>query len=302
MSGLEIMLLVIGAAVFVASFVIPEMNSGNEEADIDVEEKRKEIRAIIDSEMKDAEGRLQDVVDETVNYAVEKSERSLEKVSNEKITAVSEFSETVLGDIHKSYEDTMFLYDMLHDKQKNLHETVMEADKSNAKAIEAKNELEYAAKVAQSALTKSEEAASSQASAPVSAPAPAPAPAPASPAAAEIPASVPASDDSFDVDAFLGEAVKAADKPSGRVIEAAPASAPQVNINEPINDEVPPQSALAALGNMPVVSSVSGNDGGNNNERILELHKMGRSNMAIAKELGLGVGEVNLVIDLFEVM
>ena len=42
------------------------------------------------------------------------------------------------------------------------------------------------------------------------------------------------------------------------------------------------------------------NDGHNSNERILELHKAGKSNMAIAKELGLGLGEVKLVIDLFD--
>ena len=52
---------------------------------------------------------------------------------------------------------------------------------------------------------------------------------------------------------------------------------------------------------MPVVGD-SENAGNNNNDRILELHKKGKSNIAIAKELGLGVGEVNLVIDLFEVM
>ena len=40
----------------------------------------------------------------------------------------------------------------------------------------------------------------------------------------------------------------------------------------------------------------------NNNDRILELHKKGKSNVAIAKELGLGVGEVKLVIDLFKGM
>ena len=38
----------------------------------------------------------------------------------------------------------------------------------------------------------------------------------------------------------------------------------------------------------------------NSNDRILALHKEGKSNMAIAKELGLGIGEVKLVIDLFE--
>ena len=41
---------------------------------------------------------------------------------------------------------------------------------------------------------------------------------------------------------------------------------------------------------------------GNNNEKILELHRMNKSNVAIAKELGLGVGEVKLVIDLYEGM
>ena len=40
----------------------------------------------------------------------------------------------------------------------------------------------------------------------------------------------------------------------------------------------------------------------NHNERILQMHRMGRSNMAIAKDLGLGIGEVKLVIDLFENM
>ena len=41
-------------------------------------------------------------------------------------------------------------------------------------------------------------------------------------------------------------------------------------------------------------------DSQNSNEKILSLHKAGMSNVAIAKELGLGVGEVKLVIDLFE--
>lgn len=43
-------------------------------------------------------------------------------------------------------------------------------------------------------------------------------------------------------------------------------------------------------------------DNSNKNERVLALHKQGKSNVAIAKELGLGVGEVNLIIDLFKEM
>lgn len=37
----------------------------------------------------------------------------------------------------------------------------------------------------------------------------------------------------------------------------------------------------------------------NNNKKILELYNKGLSNIEIAKKLGLGVGEVRLVIDLF---
>ena len=48
------------------------------------------------------------------------------------------------------------------------------------------------------------------------------------------------------------------------------------------------------------ISFMNSRKNGNNNERILELHNQGKSNVAIAKELGLGVGEVKLVIDLFE--
>ena len=40
-------------------------------------------------------------------------------------------------------------------------------------------------------------------------------------------------------------------------------------------------------------------ENGNNNEKILELSHQGKSNVEIAKELGLGIGEVKLVVDLF---
>lgn len=41
-------------------------------------------------------------------------------------------------------------------------------------------------------------------------------------------------------------------------------------------------------------------EGQNNNEKILEMYRQGKSTVAIAKELGLGVGEVKLVINLYK--
>ncbi|MBP3421031.1 MAG: hypothetical protein J6K37_02025 [Lachnospiraceae bacterium] len=233
MTGMEIVLLILGVVVFVASFIIPESKKDIEEQSLELGEEK--VKEIIDVQMKEAKTQLQDVVDETLSYAVEKSERSLERVSNEKITAVSEFSETVLGDIHKSHQEVMFLYDMLHDKQKNLFETAKEVDKTSAKAKETKNELETAAKLIQEEL---------------------------------IPETV-VKEKTFE--ALPIETVRAEES---RVVE------PMAVVEE---ETVEDESA-------------------NNNELILKMHKQGKSNVAIAKELGLGVGEVNLVIDLFEVM
>jgi hypothetical protein len=229
MTGMEIALLIMGALVFVASFLVPEIKSGTTQKDTGLEEKK--IQEIIEKQVKDAKDNLQNAVDETMSYAVEKSERSLERLSNEKITAVSEFSETVLEDIHKSHQEVMFLYDMLHDKQKNLRETVKEVDRTSAMARETKNELETAAKTIQ------------------------------------------------------GELVAE---------EFVPMSAEKISPAEDGGHMIEPTD-------MPVVNGTL--DGtANSNEKILEMHKQGKSNVAIAKKLGLGVGEVNLVIDLFEVM
>ena len=40
----------------------------------------------------------------------------------------------------------------------------------------------------------------------------------------------------------------------------------------------------------------------NHNGKILELFKQGKSEVEIAKEMGLGVGEVKLVVDLYDNM
>ena len=46
------------------------------------------------------------------------------------------------------------------------------------------------------------------------------------------------------------------------------------------------------------MKELTANDPASQNRQILEMHKAGKSNMVIARELGLGIGEVKLVIDL----
>lgn len=97
------------------------------------------IRDIIEKEMGDAKQRVAEVVDETLEYAVEKTERASERISNEKIMAISEYSETVLSDVNKAHQEVMFLYDMLNDKHNNLKETIKHVDKTAKEAEEAAN-------------------------------------------------------------------------------------------------------------------------------------------------------------------
>ena len=112
MSAMEIALLVLGAVFFAASFIVPEMRAASEDAGI----SKDEMKQMLEKELNSAKSQMKDTVEETVSYAVQRTERSLEKVSNEKIMAVNEYSDTVLEEIDKNHKEALFLYDMLNDK------------------------------------------------------------------------------------------------------------------------------------------------------------------------------------------
>lgn len=156
MNWMEVALLIFGVGALAASFIIPA-KSENGDAAQQVDEEL--IRSMIEKEMADAKERVSEVVDETLDYAVEKTERSCERISNEKIMAISEYSETVLADINKSHQEVMFLYDMLNDKHNNLKETVKHVDKTAKEAEEAANAaaIALAAKAKEEAETKAKE-------------------------------------------------------------------------------------------------------------------------------------------------
>ena len=74
-----------------------------------------------------------------------------------------------------------------------------------------------------------------------------------------------------------------------------------VSLNNILSDST--EDTKPSSGKTPAKKTVrrtsdSVNYASNHNEEILRLYKEGKSNVAIAKELGLGVGEVKLVIDL----
>ena len=137
MNWMEAALLVLGIGAFVASFCLPERNKKEEEQEKTIDPEI--IRSLVEKELADAKEKVSEVVDETLEYAVEKTERASERISNEKIMAINEYSDTVLADMNKTHQEIMFLYDMLNDKHKNLKETVQQVDKTAKEAEEKAN-------------------------------------------------------------------------------------------------------------------------------------------------------------------
>ena len=219
MDILEVILLIVGIVIFIGSFLLPAGRSDT--GRIDTDAAKQEIHGLIEEEMKTVRAQVQDKVEETSEDVVEKAERSLERLTNEKIMAVNEYSDTVLQEIHKNHEEAMFLYDMLNNKHANIKDTVSKVDKA-VKAAEDK---------------------------------------------------VKAIDDTPTVKTEETE----------KVIPSA----------EPEKTEEAVSPEIGFMGE-------TAEEGQNNNEKILEMHRQGKSTVAIARELGLGVGEVKLVIDLYK--
>lgn len=311
MNWMEAALLVLGIGTFVASFCLPEKNKKEENSagSIDTEV----IRSLINKEMEDAKTKVTEVVDETLEYAVEKTERASERISNEKIMAINEYSETVLADMNKTHQEIMFLYDMLNDKHKNLKETAQQVDKTAKEAEEKANAAATALAASSAEETKAEKKT----------------PEPVKTQAKKSKTSKPAQEKRKDKNQHITLDMLESVLPKEQLAQIEikedkkknepeqfralqPDKLPEIkefsfaeqapHIERPQNQEsqaANPENTVSAKKNPPVEEKEESLPE-NNNDKILRLHKQGMSSVDIAKELGLGVGEVKLVINLFK--
>ena len=362
---MEIVLLIAGGIIFILSFFIPDkkqasgMQDGNAEGARGLAEG--ELKGLISQEMDSIRTHVDEVVEEAVTYAMEKTERSLERLSNEKIMAVSEYSDTVLAEIHKNHEEAMFLYDMLNNKHINLKNTVSEVNRT---VKEAEATVMNFQKLAPETLSASEERVLSQPAEPARS---------REPGVARTGTEMPGTAKSgleragartgldrirteragkemsgisgtgkpgqegtgaggfgsgslgqegagaggFGSGSLGQEGAGAGGFGTGRpgqegagaggfgtgrpgtgVAGAGRTGTDQAGTGKSGLERLGASSESVSLGKVSFMQDVD-DQGRNNNERILELFQQGRSTVAIARELGLGVGEVKLVIDLF---
>lgn len=342
MTTMEIALLVVGVIIFVISFLMPDIPEKKTKQELAAE--KEEVKRLVEQEVDSMRLRVNEATNDSVEYAVDKAERSLERVSNEKIMAVNEYAGTILEEINKNHQEVMFLYDMLRDKQEDLTDTVRKADAA-AKEMEVISiNAQNVSRTIQNEMTATpekehvKEPVKESVWEPIKEPVKEPVWEPIKESVKEavnepIKESVPEKNQE-PVKSKSGEQTKSLLQTRnlmqskieadllGTVKEETKAKEP-ANEKEKVvydilsggaykegnivNVEACANGALTSAdfqamgtGGVNVRYTNDSQDAQNSNDEILDLYRQGYDTVSIAKSLGLGVGEVKLVIDLYK--
>lgn len=150
MNIIEIIMLIGGIAVFIASyFVGNKKDSGSVAVHVDAElseEDKIKIQNQVDSIIKDK-----------IDNVSEQAEAQMDKISNTKMLELNDYAETIMSEINRNHNETVFLYDMLNEKAKEVKNTVKDVNIAkkevdsiqmhNRKALEADKSISLSAEV-----------------------------------------------------------------------------------------------------------------------------------------------------------
>ena len=267
----EIVLIVVGFAAIILGYLLPAGKKLDEEDKMLME---REIRELVRREVEDQRENIENMVDDTVDLSLDRTERAMERISNEKLSAIGEYSDTVINDIHKNHDEVMFMYDMLNDKHKNLTSVVSEVTKKADEAKKVVKEVEEKIILP----TEPEET---------------------------VPVATVEKEPVMELEKITAKVITpeeamglhvvgntSNDEDEIKPIQEQQPNAKVVPITEAVRVEAKSTNPDKNMKELTAADPIS------QNRQIIEMHKAGKSNMVIARELGLGIGEVKLVIDL----
>lgn len=280
MTVAEIIILIVGAIVFTASFFIPDKgdNAGSGTVSGGMEERA--VKELVEKEIDKYRISLEEATQESIDDKKDMLERYMDRLANEKMMAVNEYSDTVLAQIKKDHEEAVFLYDMIDSKHTQVKNTTAEINQTIKSVKQLQSETENAA--AKSASKTTEEVKEVKTKKKI-----------------DDVATFETSESTFEPLNVTKVEVEQKKAPKSTTKKSAAKKAKDTANTSTEKSDSAVVVDNASNGEVELMFD-SDNNGANNNDRILALHKEGKSNMAIAKELGLGIGEVKLVIDLFE--
>lgn len=259
MTAIEVALLLIGVVFILGSFFIIEKLSPSELSRV-AELSEDELRMVMDRELEITGAKISDMADQAVDLSMSQIQRKMEKDTNEKIMAISEYSAAVMEKLQKFNNEVTFLYSMLGDKHTELNESMAQL-----------NDLILACRTvqAQPAVARVQPTIVQPAAAQLQ------------PASARVqptvqqqePAAVPFKD--------------GGGKESGKVSDEQP---DEVKQTETVTVQEEPETA----------EDMNEADSANVREMILERYRGGENLKDVARDLGLGYGEVKLIVELYK--
>lgn len=152
MTGIEIALIAAGIICICASFFISQKQKPEEDGISSPASVSAEIWTEKDEEM--VRERIHEMLSGEQDETIAVVKEQLERMSNEKIMAVDEFSGQILEKIKSNHQEVVFMYNMLNDKQREL-KTVMENARVQEEALREAGRRQEA--VTQTALAPSAE-------------------------------------------------------------------------------------------------------------------------------------------------
>ena len=279
----SIILFLIGLVIIFISYIISEKVTDQNKESGDFQEVQA---GFVDSLLKENDEilkeKIENIIQEKAEEEVDKVEEKLAHLSNEKIMAVTEFSDQILEKIDHNHNEVVFLYDMLNEKENEMKEFVQEIDKSKVVLEELANkELEKQKMIQHKRIQK------------------------------ELQQQIKKQREleRQKDELMMSGVLKSEIEQSSKEIEDVP-KVTMVNMDEMSNTIIKEESVETSIEEIPreeivpakeeKVENTHSQEIDNGNAVILELYEQGKTIMEIAKILGKGQGEVKLVIDLFQ--
>ena len=129
MGTVAIVLIVIGIICVIISIIL-RITDNKEQADtasyVSDYDSAKQVSQVSKA--------IDDIIEKKMQDIEEKTEASLDKISNTKILEMNEYADNVLKEINRNHNEVMFMYDMLNEKDKEIKTTVKSVNATNTQA------------------------------------------------------------------------------------------------------------------------------------------------------------------------
>jgi hypothetical protein len=138
MTPIEIILILIGAGIIIFSGFLVEKSDGKN--NLLPNDKNQNPAELTTDNIKEIKNKIDTIITQATDDTIINTEDQLNKITNEKIIAVNDYSKIVLDKVSQNHEEVVFLYNMLNEKESEIKELLNQMESSKTTIYENKVE------------------------------------------------------------------------------------------------------------------------------------------------------------------